>query len=39
LAIAREIIAAHDGTITARSTVDVGTVFTVKMPLSGVASP
>ncbi|MFI6094716.1 sensor histidine kinase [Lentzea sp. NPDC051213] len=33
LAIAREIIAAHHGTITVASTVGAGTTFTVKLPL------
>lgn len=37
LAIAREIIVAHEGTIEARSVVEVGTTFTVTLPL--MASP
>ena len=32
LSIVREIVAAHQGTITARSTVGVGSVFTVRIP-------
>lgn len=35
LAITREIVTAHGGTITVASAVGVGTVFTVRMPLSG----
>ena len=33
LAIAREIIAAHDGTVAVSSTAGIGTVFTVRLPL------
>jgi two-component system sensor histidine kinase BaeS len=37
LAIARHIIAAHGGTITASSTLGVGSVFTIRLPVAAPA--